>query len=160
MKSNDPSGIREILSRILVSKVKIKVEDINPNGDMVFSAHFNDIGISPVDLKHPIMRTRFFVNFVGELLVRCNANELVSILVGFDAKLYDKIIGGCKHTDFGMFVDNASSLIKWQMHISHVQQILTEDFGRILDEVPAPAQDDPELFGPSADDDDCSSEDF
>ena len=159
MKLNDPSGIRGILSRVISSRAKIKVEDVSPNGDMMFSAHFNDIGIVSSDLKHPIMRARFFVNFVGELLVRCNAQELVSILVGFDAKLYDKIIGNCKHTDFGMFVDNSSGLIKWQMHISHIQQILTEDYGRILDGVkPASAEDD-DLFAPPADDD-CSSEDF
>jgi hypothetical protein len=135
-KLDKQSSMREILAKVVKSGAKIKVEDVSPNGDVVFSANLDDLGITRGDLKHPILKTRFFVNFVGELFVRTNADTFISILTGFDQKLYDKIICNCKHTDFGMSVNNAERLAKWQMHISLVQQILIEDFDRVIECMP------------------------
>jgi len=132
-------SMRDILSKVVKSAAKIRVEDVSPNGDVVFSANLDDLGITQNDLKHPILRTRFFVNFVGELFVRNNVETFAGILTGFDPKLYDKIICNCKHTDFGMSVNNAERLARWQMHISLVQQILTEDYDRVLECIPQTA---------------------
>ena len=135
-KPDKQPSMREILAKVVESGAKIKVEDVSPNGDVIFSASLDDLGITRDDLKHPILRTRFFVNFVGEFFVRNNVETFAGILTGFDPKLYDKIICNCKHTDFGMSVNNAERLARWQMHISLVQQILTEDYDRVLECMP------------------------
>jgi hypothetical protein len=126
--------VRDIFVRVLKSKPKLSLEQVQHNGDILFSVQIKDLGIDPAELAHPIFRTRFFVNFVGELLVRCNVEVFAHILTNLDSGMYDKIICGCKHTDFGMYIDTKHCVARWQMHISLIQQILTEDFDRILDE--------------------------
>lgn len=130
------TAIREALVRVVQSSPKIEIESVHPNGDVMFKVNLKDLGLFKPDFEHPFMRTRFFVNFVGEFLVRSNVSIFADILTGLDPSLYNKIVSGCKHTDFGMFVDKGKKTAKWQMHISLVQQILTEDFDRILDFMP------------------------
>jgi hypothetical protein len=137
--------IRDLFVKILKSEPEISIEDVSPNGDVIFSATIGDLGLSQDDLKQPIMRSRFFVNFIGELFVRGNISLFADILTGFDPGMYEKIICNCRHTDFGMYIDNTHKLVKWQMHISLVQQILTEDFDRVLDEIPEIEEEEEEV---------------
>jgi len=128
--------IKEALVRVIQSTPKIEIESVHPNGDVMFKVNLKDLGLFKQDFECPFVRTRFFVNFVGEFLVRSNVPVFADILTGLDPSMYNKIVSGCKHTDFGMFLDKNKKTAKWQMHISLVQQILTEDFDRILDFMP------------------------
>lgn len=90
-----------------------------------------DCSLDKSDCSSPIMRTRFLVDFIGELLVRDNIGRFASILTGLDPALYQKMICTSRHTDFGMMIDHKFTTMTFQMHMSLVQEILTEEFGKV-----------------------------
>jgi len=130
------NSIKDIFSKVLKGDMSVTIDNISPDGDVTFIVSLEKLGLRPVDMVSPMVKTRFFVNFVGEILVRSNISMFADILTGFDPSLYEKIICNSKHEDFGMYLDRKSSLAKWQMHISLVQQILTEDYDRVMDGTP------------------------
>jgi hypothetical protein len=111
---------------IVSSKPKIVIDAVQANGDVTFHIKVKDCSLDKLDLQNPIVRTTFFVNFLGELLVRENINKFAEILVGLDTGLYNKMVCISSHTDFGMLVDHKITTITMQMHISLVQEIMTE----------------------------------
>jgi len=124
--------MREILADVVASRPAMQIENVNTNGDVSFLTGLTDIGLRRSDIDNPFVMSRFFVNFIGELIVRSHIDKFSEILTGLDAKLYDKIILSSRHTDFGMGVDNDKNIVRFMMHISLVQQILSEDFDRII----------------------------
>jgi len=148
----------DMLCRVLKSNPKMTLDQVHPDGDIIFSTKIAEMGLDPQELAHPIFRTRFFVNFIGEMLVRSNVDFFANILTGLDPTLYEKILYRSKHTDFGMYVDNKEYGAKWQMHISFVQQILTEDMERTMEEDPAEINMPMHGDGPTKDDDINSEE--
>jgi hypothetical protein len=117
---------REIFIAIASSKPKVVIDAVQANGDVSFHIKIKECSLDKVDLQNPIVSTPFFVNFLGELLVRENVNKFAEILVGLDTGLYNKMVCSSSHTDFGMLVDHKISTITMQMHISLVQEIMTE----------------------------------
>jgi len=120
----------KIFQSIVSSKPKITIDGVQANGDVAFHVIMKDCSLEKADFVNPITKTRFFTNFVGELLVRENIQKFSVILTGLDHSLYQKLICTSRHTDFGMIIDHKWSIITFQMHLSLVQDILTEDFGR------------------------------
>ena len=107
------------------------MDAVQANGDVAFHVSLNDCSLDKKDCLNPIMRTRFFVDFIGEFLVRENIESFANILTGLDNALYQKMICTCRHTDFGMIIDQEITIMTFQMHMSLVQEILTEEFGTI-----------------------------
>jgi hypothetical protein len=127
-----PKTIKEVIVAVASSNPKIEVESVHPDGDVVFIMKLKDLGLLKTDLENQFMRTRFLVNFLGEFVVRDNLAIFATILTGLPPTEYEKIITNSRHTDFGMVFDRLGGIIKFQMHISLVEQIMTEDVGRIL----------------------------
>lgn len=119
-------SIRKILESIVTAKPKISVDNVNTSGDVVFRVSVRSLGLDKKDCLSPFMRTKFFVNFLGEFLVRENIRKFVAILTCLDQGIYKKLVLEDEHTDFGMFVDEDLSVIAFKMHISLVQGIATE----------------------------------
>ena len=117
---------REIVTAIMSSKQKITIDAVQVEGDVAFHVSLKDCGLDKDVCSSPTLRKRFFVNFVGELLVRENIQKFAEILYGLDPALYSKMVCSCKHTDFGMVIDHKMSMMTFQMHLSLVQEIITE----------------------------------
>lgn len=121
----------EIIEAVVSSKPKILGHDVNAEGDVEFSISINDISLDAEDCANPAMKTRFMVNFIGELLVRENLKRFACILTGIDSALYKKIVCCSKHTNFGMVIDRKCSVMIFTMHISLVEEIMIEKMGNL-----------------------------
>lgn len=125
---------KELFLAIVSASPKITIDAVQANGDVAFHVLMKDCSLTREDCSNPITKTGFFVNFVGELLVRSNIQKFSVILTGLDSSLYQKLICASRHADFGMVIDHKWSTMTFQMHLSLVQEILTEDFGRPPDQ--------------------------
>ena len=122
------SETRDLLARVVSVKPDIKVEDTRMDGDVIFSVKLADLGMMHSDFSSQIMRTRFFINFVGELLVRENIEIFVETLQGLDEKMYEDMVCCQQHTDFGMVIDHDEGLLRFTMHLSLADSIYRERF--------------------------------
>lgn len=125
---------REILRAILASPPpKITIDAVQADGDVAFHLLLKDCALLKEDFANPITKTHFFSNFVGELLVRENIQKFAVILTGLDQSLYQKLICTSSHSAFGMGIDHKWTTMTFQLHLSLVQEILTEDFARQIE---------------------------
>jgi len=141
---------REIVSAIVAAKPqRITIDAVHPNGDVLFHVSLKDCGLDKDVCACPTTHKRFFVNFVGELLVRENIEKFAEILWGLDPALERKMVYSFNHTDFGMTIDHKMTAMTFQMHLSLVREITTELFGN-------GAKDRPPTGGSILDDFDAS----
>jgi hypothetical protein len=117
---------REILQSVVSASPKITIDAVQANGDVAFHVAMKDCSLTKEDCCNPITKTAFFVNFMGELLVRENIQKFAVILVGLDSVLHKKLVCSSSHFDFGMVIDHKWSTMTFQMHLSLVQEIMTE----------------------------------
>ena len=134
---------REIILAIVGSSPKITIDAVNAKGDVAFHVLTKECSLEPNDFMNPITEAVFFVNFVGEWFVRNNIQKFSVILTGLcqDPSLYEKLIlgPGGRHKDFGMVIDLSWSIMTFQMHLSLVQEIVTEFDRRIDNEIVGPS---------------------
>jgi len=123
----------KLLARISNSEAIVVVDGgVDKNGDVHFSIPMRQAGLSrPVWSRTPIVRTPFFVNLLGEILVRKNIGMFSKLLTDIPPDSYDKLVNCFKHRHFGMDIDE-NDILRFQFHISLVQKILTEDVADIF----------------------------
>jgi len=120
---------RKLLSRVITSRAaEISIENTRTDGDIDFVVQLADVGLVPADLSDQIMRTKFFVNFLGELLVRDDIQRFIGILDGLDSKMYEDMVCSQQHADFGMIIDREKGLLRFTMHLSLADEIARERF--------------------------------
>lgn len=119
----------------LASASQIDIDAIQTNGDVSFHISLIECKLTKEDCSNPFLSKRFFVNFIGELLVRNNIARFATILTGLDSTIYQKMVSMCGHEDFGMYVDQDITTMTFQMHISLAQEILTEEFEKFSDDM-------------------------
>lgn len=132
-------SIHEIGAAI-TSAPTMEIDTIQADGTVQFHLNLKDCGLTREDYKHPMFCKRFFLNYIGELLVRQNISKFAEILTGFDPIIYQKLVNICEHGDFGMFMDTKKSIIIFEMHLSLAQEILTEEFSKIDDQFDSQTQ--------------------
>ena len=111
----------------------IKTGDVSKDGDIVISLLQKSMGLTDEDMKkYPVLRSNYFANFVGEHLVRRHIGKFLKMLLKIDSSEYRGTVCGFNHKNFGMFVCSKSKTIKFQFHISLIQNILTEDLNNII----------------------------
>jgi hypothetical protein len=138
VKTNTRSTVQKSVDydafiRVLKSNPKASIEDIRPDGDVIFSVPLSKLGLNAGILSDNMLTgTDFFCNFVGEFIVRKNVNEFAEVLFSVDPKSYEEIVCSEEHTGFGTIVSK-NSIMRFSMHISLVQRILIEDFKKILE---------------------------
>lgn len=121
-----------LLSRVVKADPVITVDDITPEGDIKFSAPLRAVGLTRQAMARTLScKTAFFVNLLGELLVRKNLEQFAEILQKVDPQDYDRTVNNFRHQDFGMMVDQ-NDVVRFRFHISHVQEILVEDIGVVF----------------------------
>ena len=97
-------NIKEIITSIISSDPKPIINVVQADGDVTFHIKLKECNISKEDCTNSLLFTRFFVNFIGEFLVRQNIDIFASILIGLDHALYQKMVCTCSHHDFGMII--------------------------------------------------------
>lgn len=133
---------REIAVAIIASKPqRITIDAVQANGDVAFHVGVKECGLDKDICSSPAISRRFLVNFLGEMLVRENIGKFSEILCGLDPAIQKKMVCAYNHTDFGMVIDHKMSMMTFQMHLSLVQEIMTEMFGQ------GPAKGDPQSGG-------------
>jgi hypothetical protein len=123
-----------LLARIVKAEPVITVDGMAADGDVTFSVPVRELGISrSAWARIGLFRTAFFVNFVGDWLVRQNLAQFAGMLAQIDARNYDQIVNGFSHRHFGMLVDE-KDVVHFRFHISLIQRILAEDIEGALTE--------------------------
>jgi len=117
----------EIAMAVVSSRPEIRVVNVSANGDVLFVVGMTDLGLCKGDLSHPMLTSRAFVNFVGELLVRRHIREFTTILAGVSAPIYEGMVEMESHVNFGMTVDR-DGIVRFQMHISLAEAIIHERY--------------------------------
>lgn len=128
IEKKESTGENALFISILESNPSIKILTLKPDGDFIFSVQMSDLGLnSEVLEKEPIAQTVFFANFTGELLVRRNLSDFVTMLDQLDQKTYDQMVNHFQHKHFGLKRSPQDESIKFIFHSSLIQDILTED---------------------------------
>lgn len=128
LKKTPSSDENSLFISILESNPRIKIVTLKPDGDFVFSVQVSELGLNPETLeKEPIAQTVFFANFTGELLVRRNLSDFVTMLDQLDQKTYDQMVNHFQHKHFGLRRLPEEESIRFVFHSSLIQDILTED---------------------------------
>ncbi len=128
-KNKSFSRFRKILSIIISFNPRIFSIKMNEeSGDINFSVLANELGISIEDHGRysKEIYSNFFVNFLGELLVRENVSDFVKLINQMDYTVYFYNMEKYIHKNFGMKYGNGN--LVFSFHISFLQKILTEDF--------------------------------
>jgi len=125
----------ELLGRILNGPMKLNIEGIDDKGDIFFFLPIRQIGMVKNDLTvHSLLiRTRFFTDFVGELLIRYNIDDFVRYMTeSVDPNQYLSMVSRTRHGGFGLFILEEDEALRFQFHISFLQQILSEDVNQMI----------------------------
>ena len=122
----------KVFSKVVQSAPSVTVEELREDGDVVFSVPMSELGLRQESMSGNVVTdTDFFKNFVGEYVVRKNIDQFDALLAGIDAGAYENMVCANEHTDFGMVA--SKDTVRFSMHISLVQKILTEDFREALE---------------------------
>jgi hypothetical protein len=125
----------ELIARILESPMKVSIEGIDDKGDILFYVSLRHLGMTKADLTNylRLICTRFFTDFVGELLVRYNIDDFVKYMSESIApNQYFAMVDSTRHGGFGLFILDGEDAFRFQFHISFLQQILSEDVNHII----------------------------
>jgi hypothetical protein len=122
----------KVFTKIVQSEPKVVIDELRDDGDIVFSVSMADLGLKQDSISGNVVTdTDFFNNFVGEYVVRKNIDQFAEILFRIDPRAYEAVVCSNEHTDFGMVV--SKDVIRFSMHVSLVQKILTEDFRKTIE---------------------------
>ena len=125
------SRLRELFSYVFSENPKITILDgCNSEGDVRFEISMEALGLNynkVIRLKSEISND-FFINLVGEYLVRENMSEFMKI-IGNLKDDYHSVVNKYSHKKFGMKIIKDKFIFIF--HISLIQNILTEDFKKV-----------------------------
>jgi len=121
-----------LLARVIRADAAVTYDELTGEGDIRFSIPMRAIRLSRAAMeRYPLCRTSFFIDLIGEVLVRKNIAQFVDVLKKLDATVYDSRVNAHKHRHFGLIIDE-KGVLRFQFHISLVQRILTEDLNALL----------------------------
>lgn len=123
-----------VFLRVLKTNPKIEMLSFSKEGgDITISVKQEDVLAKKyINSDDYIIKTKFFANFVGELLVRQNIDKFINLLVKIDSEHYDKLVCGFYHKNFGMYIVPEDKTLRFQFHISLIQDILTENINCLV----------------------------
>jgi len=101
------------------------------DGEIKFSVDIEAIGLSIEEFKEfrNEIFSAFFVETLGELLVRENLDLFIDNFTGIPPEEYDAYFGRHSHFRFGMRIYR--NRLEFAFHISLIRNILTEDFKQV-----------------------------
>lgn len=126
------SRLRELMKAIFSAEPSIKILEggCDAEGDIHFEVLTDSLGIDYNNLLKykPEISSDFFVNFIGEYLVRENMEAFVKVAENLKDS-YHSVVNKYEHKKFGMKIQRGKLIFIF--HISLIQGILTEDFKRV-----------------------------
>jgi hypothetical protein len=120
------------------SHAVIKIGEPNDIGDITISVKWKELGFSKQDLNHPSFKSAFFLDMLGELLVRKHIGEFADILAKMDTSTYANTVNSWRHTTFGF--EHLKDELQFSFHLSLAQSILAEEFIELFRKTEASAQ--------------------
>ncbi len=96
-------------------------------GDVTFSIPLVDFGNDDHDIEAlgKMLSTRFYANFIGELILRSNAQQFLDHIA--EEALYEVDVGMWRHEHFGVGTDQER--IYYIVHASRLSEVLNERLG-------------------------------
>jgi len=107
---DDPQRLfLDLIAQIMAASSTPQITDIktaSTDGDVIFSVCFQDLGIAEneVSLVRRAFKDRFYVDFVGELLLRRHYQPFLEWLGGND--FYEIASKMARHRHFGVAIQN------------------------------------------------------
>jgi hypothetical protein len=122
----------DLVARVAKADPVITIEEMSGEGDIKFSVPLQAAGLTrPTMNRAGLTRSAYFVDWIGELLVRQNIAQFARLLEKLDPGLYDRTVNGYQHRHFGMKIEEGD-LLRFEFHISLIQRILTEDLEAVF----------------------------
>lgn len=124
---------RNLLQRLFeIEKPVVKMLSVSHEGDATFSVDLKQFGLKIKDFgQDRIYESSFFVNFLGEYLVRKNMDIFANLITDLPFTDYENVVCGYTHSDFGVVYQDDNTL-HFTMHLSLVQNIMTEELKKIV----------------------------
>ena len=121
-----------LFARVVKANPAITYVGMSQEGDIQFQVPLQSLGLKRTLLSRiSLLRTKFFVDWVGEVLLRQNLALFADALERLPAPDYDRAIHGFTHRHFGMMIDE-NGVVQFQFHASLIQRILVEEWSEVL----------------------------
>jgi hypothetical protein len=130
-KPKKTSRFKELFMSIAKSDPEIKIIDgCDSEGDIHFEVLVSTMGLDYNNLLKykPEISSDFFVNFIGEYLVRENIERFIRVAEELKDEYYG-VVNKYEHKKFGMKIIRDKFMFIFL--VSLIQNILTEDFKRV-----------------------------
>lgn len=121
-----------LLARVMKADGAITIEQVCPNGDILFCIPLRDAGVRREALiQYSLTYSSFFVDLIGEVLVRKNIHQFAELLALKSPIEYHQTVNQFQHRHFGLCIDERD-IAHIRFHSSLIQQILVEDLDSVL----------------------------
>ena len=121
-----------LLARIMKAEGAISIKEVCPNGDILFCVPLREAGVRRGALiQYSLTYSTFFVDLIGEVLVRKNIHRFAELLKKKSPFDYHQTVNKFQHRHFGLFVDE-QDVAHIRFHSSLIQQIMVEDLDSVL----------------------------
>jgi len=104
----------------------ISIFDLTDDGDATFSVPLEHLGLTPERVNHVCnFRSRTFINFLGELLIRPRFREFYEVLITLN-NYAEEMSSKFQHQDFGLRLKRDPDVLEFTFHISLLQELEQE----------------------------------
>ena len=125
-----------IMMKLAKANPPVTVEGLSDQGDLRFVVRRSDIGLSGASAtRTPMVWSDFFIELMGEVLVRKNIAQFADLLAGVEPGSYGRVVNTFEHRGFGLEIEDDGRL-RFQCHVSLIQSILIEDLGPLFKPTP------------------------
>ena len=132
-KPGFPTGL---LGKVAKADPPIQIGGMDDQADITFKVSRHDLGMTRNSVaRAPMAWSSFFIDLVGEVLVRKNIGRFADMLAGIETASYDRRVNSFVHRQFGLVIDHDDNRLQFQFHISLIQQILTEDLYPLINDL-------------------------
>ena len=104
----------------------ISIFGLTDDGDATFSVPVEDLGLTAEQVNHICnFRSRTFINFLGELLLRPRFHEFYEILITLN-NYAKEMSSKFQHQDFGIKLTRNPDVLEFTFHISLLHALENE----------------------------------
>ena len=118
--------LRSMADMSVQGQEHISIFDLTEDGNATFSVPLEHLGLTPERVNHVCnFRSRTFINFLGELLIRPRFREFYEILITLN-NYSNEMSATFQHQDFGLKLKRDPDVLEFTFHISLLQELEQE----------------------------------
>jgi len=104
----------------------ISIFDLSDEGDATFSVQLRDLGLTAEQVSHICnFRSRSFINFLSELLIRPRFREFYEVLITLN-NYANEMCSKFVHRDFGLKLRRNPDALELSFHVSLLRSLESE----------------------------------